>query len=127
MHFTRISPQIDSMKGSENMARNRRDTCKAILQALTARGIDTICTRRELMTAIVDVAGSTRETRETYMAELKRGRFVKQIDGGNYQLNFAAVDDEPDLTLLGELTKRVDLIERKIADIRAKIGDDSDA
>ncbi|NIA09217.1 MAG: hypothetical protein GWP10_05645 [Nitrospiraceae bacterium] len=61
------------------------------------------------------------------MAELKRGRFVKQIDGGNYQLNFAAVDDEQDISLIGELTKRVDLIERKIADIRAKIGDDSDA
>ena len=108
------------------MARNRRDTCKAILQALTARGIDTICTRRELMTAIVDVAGSTRETRETYMAELKRNRFVKQIDGGNYQLNFAAVDDEPDLTLLGELTKRVDLLERRVQALSLLIGDDGD-
>ena len=60
------------------------------------------------------------------MAELKRGRFVKQIDGGNYQLNFAAVDDEPDLTLLGELTKRVDLIERKVADLKQQIGGEDD-
>ena len=125
MYHVTISPQIDSIRGSETVARNRKDTCKAILQAMTGRGIDTICTRRELMQAIIDVAGSTRETRETYMAELKRNRFVKQIDGGNFQLNFAAVDDEPDISLIGELTKRVDLLERRVQALSLLIGDDS--
>ena len=109
------------------MARNRRDTCKAILQALDARGIDSTCTRRELMQAIVDVAGSTRETRETYMVELKKNRFVRQIDGRHFELNFAAVDDTDDLTLIGELTKRVEALETKIVDLEAKLGGDGDA
>jgi len=96
------------------MARSRRDTCKAILQALEGRGIDTTCTRKELMKAIVDVAGSTRETREAYMRELKKGQFIRQIDGGSFQLNFAAVDDDEDLSLIGDLTRRVEALEKEV-------------
>lgn len=106
------------------MARNTKDTCKAILQTLRGRGLVTKCTRHELTTAIIDIAGSTRETRDRYMTELKRHRFVKQVGGGSFTLNFSSVDGNEDLDLIGELSQRISRLETIVAKMRAGRGDD---
>ncbi len=69
------------------------------------------------MTAVVDIAGSTKETRDKYMTELKRHRFVKQVDGGNFTLNFAAVDEDDEISLIGDLTIRVEILEKSMKEL----------
>lgn len=106
------------------MARNTKDTCKAIMQTLRGRGLESGCTRHELTTAIIDIAGSTRETRDRYMTELKRHRFVKQVSGGSFALNFSSVDGNEDLDMIGELSQRISRLETIVAKLRANKGDD---
>lgn len=108
------------------MARTTKGTCKAIMQALRGRGLEYGCSRPELITAIVDIAGSTKETRDKYMTELKRHRFVKQVDGGNFTLNFAAVDEDDEISLIGDLTIRVDIIESVLEKLGASVRGDPD-
>lgn len=66
------------------------------------------------MDAVVAVAGSTRDTRDRYMTELKKNRFIRQIAPDKYELNHEAAESDEDLKLIGDLTIRVDLIEEKI-------------
>lgn len=108
------------------MARTTKGTCKAIMQALRGRGLEYGCTRNELMTAVVDIAGSTKETRDKYMTELKRHRFVKPVDGGNFTLNFAAVDEDDEISLLGDLTIRVEILESELKKLVAFVRGDLD-
>jgi len=106
------------------MARTTKGTCKAIMQALRGRGLEYGCSRQELLTTIIDVAGSTKETRDKYMAEMKRHRFAKQVGGGNFTLNFAAVDEDDELNLIGDLTIRVDMIEETLKKLSAPVRGD---
>lgn len=67
------------------------------------------------MDAVVAVAGSTRDTRDRYMSELKKNRFIQQTAPDKYELNHEAAESDEDLKLIGDLTIRVDMIEEKIA------------
>lgn len=101
------------------MARTTTGTCKAIMSNLRGKGLEFGATRREVMDAIVAVAGSTRETRDRYMTELKRNRFIKQKAPDKFELNHEAAEAEEDLKLIGDLTIRVDMIEEKIKVLEA--------
>ena len=101
------------------MARTTKGTCKAIMQALRGRGLEYGCRRHELITAIIDVAGSTKETRDKYVTEMKRHRFCKQADGSNFTLNFAAVDEDDEMNLIGDLTIRIEMLENGLEELAA--------
>jgi len=101
------------------MARNTTQTCRAILQLLQARGCEFGCTRKELMDAIVEVAGSTRETRDRYMTALKRNRYITQNGVNKYTLNHEIAESPEDLTLIGDLTIRVDMLDARIKELEA--------
>jgi len=96
------------------MARNTAQTCRAILELLRARGNEFGCTRKELLDAIVEIAGSTRETRDRYMTELKRHRYITQNDINKYLLNHETAEESADLTLIGDLTIKVDLLDERL-------------
>ena len=96
------------------MARTTTGTCKAIMSRLRGSGLEFGATRREIIDAIVAVAGSTRETRDRYMTELKRNRFIKQTAPDKYELNHEAAESDEDLKLIGDLTIRVDMIAEKL-------------
>jgi len=96
------------------------------MRKLQGQGLGFGCTRKELMSAIIDVAGSTRETRDKYMAELKRHRFIKQSSPKTFSLNYEAIDDEDDIKLIGDLTIRVDMIEKELKDLIAFIRGERD-
>lgn len=99
------------------MARNTTQTCRAILELLRARGCEFGCTRTELMDAIVEIAGSTRETRDRYMTTLKRNRYITQNGVNKYTLNHETAEENTELTLLGDLTVRVDMLEGRIKEL----------
>jgi len=101
------------------MARNTTQTCRAILELLRARGCEFGCTRKELMDAIVEIAGSTRETRERYMTELKRNRYITQNGVSKYTLNYETAEEDAELTLIGDLTIRVGVLEERIEELEA--------
>jgi len=101
------------------MARNTTQTCRAILELLRARGCEFGASRKELMDAIVEIAGSTRETRDRYMTALKRNRYISQNGVNTYTLNFETAESTTDLTLIGDLTVRVDLLEGRIKELEA--------
>ena len=108
------------------MARTTKDTCKAILRDLQGKGLGLGCTRHELIDAITNVAGSTRETRDKYMAELKRHRFIQQNTPKTYSLNYEAVDEDDDIKRIGDLTIRVDMREKSLADLAELVRGDPD-
>jgi len=103
------------------MARNTTQTCRAILELLQARGCEFGATRKELMDAIVEIAGSTRETRDRYMTALKRNRYISQNGVNTYTLNFETAESPTDLTLIGDLTVRVDVVETTIKDLLTRM------
>jgi len=96
------------------MARTTTGTCKAIMSRLRGNGLEYGATRKEVMDAISAVAGSTRETRDRYMTELKRNRYIKQKAPDSYTLNHEMSESDEDLKLIGDLTIRVDVIETKM-------------
>lgn len=96
------------------MARTTTGTCKAIMSRIRGSGLEFGATRREILDAIVAVAGSTRETRDRYMTELKRNRYIKQLAPDTFELNHEAAESDEDLKLIGDLTIRVDLVEDKL-------------
>ena len=96
------------------MARNTTQTCRAILELLRARGCEFGCARKELMDAIVEVAGSTRETRDRYMVALKRNRYIAQNGVNVYTLNHETAEEGTDITLIGDLTVRVGMMEARL-------------
>jgi len=96
------------------------------MRRLQGKGLQHGCTRHQLIEAIISEAGSTKETRDKYMTELKRHRFVKQIDGGSFELNYTSVEDDLDVTLIGELTIRVGMIEKELGELIAFVRGDPD-
>lgn len=101
------------------MARNMTQTCRAIMQLLRAKGCEFGCTRKELLDAIVEIAGSTKETRDRYMTMLKRNRYIKQDEPGSYELNQEIAESDSELTLIGDLTIRVDMLDTRITELEA--------
>lgn len=100
------------------MARTTYDTCGAIMINLQGRGFEKEATRRDVINAIIQVAGETRATRDRYMNALKKHGFVKQVSGGMFTLHFGKVDDDDEMSLIGELTRRVTRLETAIAKMR---------
>lgn len=96
------------------MARTTTGTCKAIMSRLRGTGLESKATRKEVLNAVVAVAGSTKETRDRYMSELKRNMYIRQTEPDKYELNHELAESEEDIKLIGDLTIRVDLIEAKI-------------
>jgi len=101
------------------MARNMTQTCRAIMELLRAKGCEFGCTRKELLDAIVEIAGSTKDTRDRYMTMLKRNRFIKQGSPGTYELNHEIAESGSELTLIGDLTVRVDMIDERLKKVEA--------
>ena len=85
---------------------------------LQGKGFEKQAGRRDILNAIVAVAGETRATRDRYLNALKKHRFITQMPGGEFDLHFDKVDDDSEMTLIGELTKRVFRLETEIAKIR---------
>lgn len=100
------------------MARSTKATCRAVMVHLQGKGFETTATHREIMNAIVAVAGETRATRNRYMTALKRHRFISQVAGADYSLHLEKIDDDDEMSLIGELTRRVTRIETIIANMR---------
>lgn len=103
------------MKGVYEMARNTKATCRSIMIDLQGRGFEGKTTRKEIMASIVEIAGETRSTRERYINALKRYGFVKQETDGLFTLNYSKVDDDSEMSLMGDLTRRVSRLEVIVA------------
>jgi hypothetical protein len=113
-----ISAQIASMKGAETMARTTYDTCGSIMINLQGRGFEKRASRRDVLDSIVAVAGETRATRDRYMNALKKHRFITQMPGGEVDLHFDKVDNDNEMSLIGELTQRISRMESTVAKLR---------
>jgi len=100
------------------MARTTYDTCSSIMINLQGRGLENEATRREVMEAIIQVAGETRATRDRYMNALKKHGFIKQAGGGAFTLHFGNVDDDSEMSAIGELTRRITRVEVAVAKMR---------
>lgn len=96
------------------MARTTTGTCKAIMSRLRGIGLESKATRKEVLNSVVAVAGSTKETRDRYMTELKRNMYIRQTEPDQYELNHELAESDEDIRLIGDLTIRVDLMEAKI-------------
>jgi len=100
------------------MARTTYDTCSSIMINLQGKGLENEATRRDVMDAIIQVAGETRATRDRYMNALKKHGFIKQASGGAFTLHFDKVDDDSEMGLIGELTRRMTRLEVAVAKLR---------
>jgi len=108
------------------MARTTYDTCSSIMINMQGRGLEDEATRRDVMEAIIQVAGETRATRDRYMNALKKHGFIKQIGGGMFTLNFNKVDNDTDMELIGELTRRMTRVEVAFAKLQKRLEDEHD-
>lgn len=93
---------------------------------LQGRGFEETATRRDVTNAIVAIAGETRATRDRYMNALKRHGFIKQGQAGLYVLDWSKVDDDSDMNMIGELTRRVSRLETAVAKLRGTREDKHD-
>lgn len=100
------------------MARTTYDTCRSIMIHLQGKGFEKQATRRDVLNAIVAVAGETRATRDRYMNVMKKHRFITQMPGGEFNLHFDKVDDDSEMSLIGKLTRQVTQLETTIAKMR---------
>lgn len=100
------------------MARTTYDTCGSIMIHLQGKGFEKQASRRDVLDAIVTVAGETRATRDRYMNALKKHRFITQMPGGEFDLHFDQVDNDSEMSLIGELTQRVTRLEITITKMR---------
>lgn len=109
------------------MARNTRATCRAIMIDLQGRGFEETATRRDVTNAIVAIAGETRATRDRYINALKRHGFIKQGQAGLYVLDWSKVDDDSDMDMIGELTRRVSRLETIVMGIKKVLEEEVNA
>ena len=100
------------------MARTTYDTCGAIMIDLQGRGFEREASRRDVMDAIVRIAGETRATRDRYINALKKHGFIKQAGAGAFTLHFDKVDADDEMSLIGELTRRMTRLETAVAKMR---------
>ncbi len=100
------------------MARTTYDTCSSIMINLQGRGLENEASRREIIDSITQVAGETRTTRDRYMNALKKHYFIAQAGPGTFTLNFDKVDNDSEMSLIGELTKRITRLETLVAKLR---------
>lgn len=120
MHEAEFKPHIVHSKGAKTVARNTKDTCRAIMTHLQGRGLEKEATRRQVMSSIVAVAGETKITRDRYLNTMKRYGFIRLGSSGIFTLNSSRADEDTEMSLLGDLSRRVAELERIIARIKAK-------
>lgn len=113
-----FSPHIAHSKGAKTVARNTKDTCRAIMTHLQGRGFEETATRKQVMDSIVAVAGETKTTRDRYLNTMKRYGFVRMAQNGLFTLNSSRADEDTEMSLLGDLSRRVTELEKIIAGIR---------
>ena len=109
------------------MARTTYDTCSSIMINLQGRGLENEATRREIMDSIIQVAGETRATRDRYMNALKKHGFIKAAGPGTFTLHFDLVDNDSEMGLIGELTRRITRIETILANVRKVLEEEINA
>lgn len=85
---------------------------------LQGKGFEETATRRDVTNSIVAIAGETRETRDRYVNALKRHGFIKQGQAGLYMLDWSKVDDDSEMDMIGELTRKVARLETAVAKLR---------
>ena len=100
------------------MARTTYDTCGSIMVHLQGKGFEKQASRRDVLDAIVAVAGETRATRDRYMNALKKHSFITQMPGGEFDLHFDKVDNDSEMSLIGELTRRITRVETLVTKLR---------
>ena len=117
MHKAEFTPHIAHSKGAKTVARNTKDTCRAIMTHLQGRGFEEAASRKEVMNSIVAVAGETKTTRDRYLNTLKRYGFVRMQQDGFFALISARADEDTEMSLLGDLSRRVADLEAIIANM----------
>jgi len=100
------------------MARNTYDTCRAIMIDLQGRGFEDEASRKDVIHSVMTVAGETKATRDRYMNALKKYGFILQRGAKGFDLEFGPVDDDSEMGLIGELTRRISRLETIVAKIR---------
>lgn len=113
-----FTPHIVHSKGAKTVARNTKDTCRAIMTHLQGKGYEGTATRKQVMDSIVAVAGETKTTRDRYLNTLKRYGFIRMQSDGFFALISAKADEDTEMSLLGDLSRRVADLEAIIADMR---------
>ena len=100
------------------MARNTYDTCRAIMIDLQGRGFEQEATRHEVLNSVVAVAGETKATRDRYMNALKRHGFVTQTGPASFTLHIEKADNDGEMSLIGDLTRRITQVETILSRMR---------
>lgn len=118
MHNAEFTPHIVHSKGAKTVARNTKDTCRAIMAHLQGRGFEDIATRKDVMDSIIAVAGETKTTRDRYLNTLKRYGFVRMQPDGFFALISSRADEDTEMSLLGDLSRRLAELEAIVANMR---------
>jgi len=71
----------------------------------------------DIVTAIHEVAGSTHDTREKYIRELKQRRFISKDDARGYDLNHESAEGDEDSSIFSELSGRMNALEARITEL----------
>jgi len=84
---------------------------------LRQQGFEYGANKNDIVAAINEIAGSTRDTREKYLRELKQRRFISKSTGPGYDLNHESAEGDDDTSILAELSGRLNTLEARIAEL----------
>jgi len=84
---------------------------------LRQQGFEYGANKNDIIIAIHEVAGSTHDTREKYMTELRKQRFISSTGGASYDLNHESAEGDDDTSVLAELGGRMNALEARIKDL----------
>ena len=118
MHKAEFTPHVVHSKGAKTVARNTKDTCRAIMTHLQGRGFEETATRKQVMDSIVAVAGETKTTRDRYLNTMKRYGFVRMQANGLFLLLSSKADEDTEMSLVGDLSRRVAELEAIVANMK---------
>jgi hypothetical protein len=84
---------------------------------LRQQGFEFGANKNDIVSAIHDVAGSTHDTREKYLRELKQRRFIAKSTGSGYDLNHESAESADDTSILAELSGRMNALDARITEL----------
>ncbi len=84
---------------------------------LRQQGHEHGASKNEIVLAIHEVAGSTHDTREKYLRELKQRRFISNGAGQGFNLNHESAESDDDTSILAELSGRINNLEIDLAEL----------
>ena len=96
------------------MARNTQQTCRSIMARMRQQGLEDTATELSIVTTIHEVAGSTHDTREKYLRELKQRRFISKREGVGYTLHHESAEGDDDTSMLAEISGRLNAQDARI-------------